>query len=250
MFQNKAVPACIALLSLLPGCIRQSREIRVPKISSLTHETADYSSTQNGMSLFVRKLSKNDSKHLFEGDVLPTHIVGLQITVENQTDYSYILKEKSLGMGLLDYHDVASTIKRSSFWNFIWGLFAFNSYLGAATIAFTPVVAPTVALGYTVLAVKGLAIGLNVLFGTLFFNMRRARIDHNRQIDANMYRYSFAQDTYLLPQQRLNSLVFVHVSDYEDRFDFRLWNASNGLNDTTFDVEIPERSSGQRYALA
>ena len=81
-------------------------------------------------------------------------------------------------------------------------------------------------------------------------NTRRGRIDHNRQIDANIYKYSFNQDIYLLPQQRLNTLVFVHASDFDNQFDFRLWNASNGLNDTTFNVEIPETTFNKRYALA
>jgi len=213
------------------------------------HERFSYQSTQNNVSVQVKRLNEDEKYTLFGQRSVWLYdtksnqpIYPLYISIHNLSDTTYEISPESIDLELTPYTNIAHCLKTNSF-----GRGAKTFAIGSSILLATAIPAVAVAIANSkapngpLAPKKGSAFEFAItaeffgtLFSTLFVTLRSAWV--NTKIKHDLKEKTLHSTKLIYPGQQFDTLVFVGHANYQDNFIIELDDSDNIKNSLTFTV--------------
>jgi hypothetical protein len=251
---HKKIAVMLSLITLacLSGCIQQTKQQKTAKqIKSLTTDTADYTSTQDGLTVMVKAYTtEQEVTDLFgrRGKRLLKRkkaIYPVQVTVKNNTNTSFILNKKNINLSLVTqstiikrfyrnitginaiFLSIGSTIATGIILNHS-GLMLSASYSLASLLS--PLLNP---ITFTFSAyIAGLTI-MPIAIGTYTYYKIEQNAKAARKTIPNI---TLINSITCRPNQTINSLLFADAESFTPRFNITIKNTNEDEENYTFSI--------------
>ena len=234
------------LIILLPAC---KRPIYNPKNLSQVPVSPQYMNSQNGVTLQVKKLTKEEAQALFDGRgtrLLSKRkpIYPFYLSIENNGSQILILDPKNISVRLANSQLIAARLyshtSRRILAPLLIGIVGTTaSFFAAAYITILGAIAvmpAVVKAGYATLGLSGIfAIGSP----TLSYYQGHHALAVNNAIDKDLEHKMLSEPVKIMPGQSLKKLIFIPRKSYNPSFTIDLVDQSTRQR-LSFDIDLAE----------
>lgn len=241
----------IFCLAVLPGCVRSPKYTKRP-LTKLTKETADYSQTQDNVTVMAKKFTSQECKEMFNTNLkeerksiyLPEEhksIETIQFSVENNTSQPVKIDAANITMPLLNTQYITQKLQYS-----VAAPLAGYGLLGATSIplAYGGLFPTFVGLfgGSLPLFLTGLGtiVGAAALLITvptigIINAVKTAKV--NRLIKEDVEAKTLSTLT-VQPNETQNTLIFVQTKDLPNEFNLKVAHEADANKITDFAISL------------
>jgi len=232
-------------LFFLSSCGKQP--VKQERIKPLTTQSADFSQTNNNITVSVKKMIPQDSRKTFSGvNLLAKGVQPLQVSVHNMTQDAVTITQDNLGLPLINATQCQELFKQANISaGGVIGLIGIGIAVGAVGfLVGVYILGSVVLLGTLPHAFSYVGLGIMCVSPTLPIVVPVIGVTaktYDQSLNANALQITqtenFIEQLTIESHTTKDFLLLVKKEDYKDQFSMTMQQPNNK---TIFDVALPE----------